>query len=368
MKMLKALMGYGVLGLAAAGMCVEGQARASDLNLIDGAPAVYTVKKGDTLWDIAEHYLHSPWRWPELWQSNRSTVADPHWIYPGDQLYLHWVDGQPRLQRKPRRYLAPRAVATPKPVTTLPADLLLPYLAEDKLLAKTDLKYLPHVIGDNRALGYIPRGKTVWVDMPLAKGDKWGIFRPKQLLQRALDSGETAEVFSLKEVARGEVVAVTETTSAVLLTGARREVQPNDVLLPAPLPVSEAALSFSPFPSPAAVEAQVLSGMGGMEYIATHETVVLDLGHIDGLAAGQVFSLLRPGAGYVGAKGHYAYSKPESPILPSRLAIFESQQLLAMPIGEVMVIRPYEYFSLAVVIKATEPFRAGAKLVSPSRG
>lgn len=366
--MLKTVLGYGVLGLAVAGMCVVGQARASDLNLIDGAPAIYTVKKGDTLWDIAAHYLHSPWRWPELWQSNRSTVADPHWIYPGDQLYLHWVDGQPRLRRKPRRYLAPKAVVSPKPVTTLSADLLLPYLAEDKLLAKKELKYLPHVIGENRALGYIPRGETIWVDMPLTKGDKWGIFRPKQLLQRELESGETAEVFSLKEVARGEVVAVSGTTSAVLLTGSRREVQPNDVLLPAPLPVSEAAMSFSPSPSPAAAEARVLSGIGGMEYIATHEVVVLDQGHLDGLAAGQVFNLLRPGAGYVGTKGHYDYSKPESPILPPRLRFSQPPQLQAVPIGEVMVIRPYEYFSLAIVTKATEPFRAGAQLVSPSRG
>ena len=368
MTILKAVMCQWILGAAVAGMSVAWQAQATDLHLIEGAPSVYTVKKGDTLWDIAGHYLASPWRWPELWHSNRSTVADPHWIYPGDQLYLHWIDGQPRLQRKPRQHLSPRAIVTPKPVTTLPVQLLLPYLAEDKLLSSSEIPHLPYVIGDSHGQGYIPRGETVWVDRPLIKGDKWGIFRPKQQLQRELESGEIKHVSTLKEVARGEVIAVSETTSAVLLTDARREVRPNDVLLPAPLPPSTEALSFTPSPSPNAINAKVLTGLGRMEFIATHEVVVLDMGHLDGLAAGHVFHITRPGATYVGNKGQYEYGRTERPNVSPGLGVSPSRQLNDIMIGEVMVIRPYDYFSLAVVTKATEPFRIGVQLVPPSNG
>ncbi|MGR5066665.1 LysM peptidoglycan-binding domain-containing protein [Photobacterium sp. DNB22_13_2] len=358
-----------VMWLVVASMGGSVLAQSAALSVKEGAPAVYTVKKGDTLWDISAHYLASPWRWPELWQSNRNTVADPHWIYPGDQLHLYFIDGQPRLLRKPLRYLSPKIKVTPKPVTTLPAELLLPYLAEDKLLVEKERDNLPHVIGDSLAQGYIARGETVWVDMPLVVGDRWGIYRPAPALERKLASGETRKISSLKEVARGEVVSVINTTSAVVLTDAYREVKPNDVLLPTPLPKEEGVMSFSPSPAPAASEAEVVANMGGMAYVATHEVVVLNRGHLDGLEAGHVLSIIRPGAGYSGDKGTYEYSDPDSPLLsPLFFSSSESSRLQDILIGEVIVFRPYEYFSLAVVTRAIEPFRVGARLASPIKG
>lgn len=48
---------------------------------------VHTVKQGDTLWDICQQRFGDPYVWPRVWAFNQ-TITNPHWIYPGDMLWL----------------------------------------------------------------------------------------------------------------------------------------------------------------------------------------------------------------------------------------------------------------------------------------
>ncbi len=47
----------------------------------------YTIRRGDTLWDLSQRFLDNPWYWPKIWADNPG-IANPHWIYPGNSLLI----------------------------------------------------------------------------------------------------------------------------------------------------------------------------------------------------------------------------------------------------------------------------------------
>ncbi len=97
------------------------------VELKEDVPETYIVKKGDTLWGISGMYLREPWLWPELWDVNPQ-IDNPHLIYPGDELYLVWVDGQPRLRMRRGRDVK----LTPS-MRVNPLDLAIPVIPLDQI-------------------------------------------------------------------------------------------------------------------------------------------------------------------------------------------------------------------------------------------
>lgn len=71
----------------------------------------YTIKEGDTLWDIAASFYRDPFLWPLIWQTN-PFIADPDLIYPGRTLVIPSLAPVERAMREPQEY----APAEEKPV------------------------------------------------------------------------------------------------------------------------------------------------------------------------------------------------------------------------------------------------------------
>lgn len=66
---------------------------------------VYTIEKGDTLFDIAAKYLGDGNKWPEIYDLNKDKISNPDQIYPGEQIT---IPGEP-----PHQYPVPEITDSP---------------------------------------------------------------------------------------------------------------------------------------------------------------------------------------------------------------------------------------------------------------
>ncbi|WP_087023579.1 LysM peptidoglycan-binding domain-containing protein [Thaumasiovibrio subtropicus] len=336
---------------------------AMGLTLKEGHPDTYTVKKGDTLWDISAYFLESPWLWPQLWQNNPA-IENPHLIYPGDVLHLIWVNGQPRLSAKRLTKLSPTARVDEykEPITVLDDQWLLPFMAQDRLLDDQAISELPRVIGTTDGRSYLTAFDDIMVDQALNETIRWGIFRPQAPLTRH-DAEGKPNIYPLKHVAIAKVERVKDGVSIVKLHAVGREVQQNDVLLPMPNEARDAgkfteAMTFAPAPAPEGMTGIILADLEGFRYQSHHQVVVIDRGTADGVHAGFMLQVTEPGAKVLSTNDGYKY---QFDTMYNR----GGKALDSYGIGEVMVIRPYSQFSLAVVTHAKQPLQTGAKLASP---
>ncbi|MDX8391217.1 MAG: LysM peptidoglycan-binding domain-containing protein, partial [Mariprofundaceae bacterium] len=75
---------------AAANTAKEGatQTTTPALVLRAGVTQPYIVKKGDTLWDIANYFFKQPDKWLKIWERNLY-ITNPDLIYPGNKIWFN---------------------------------------------------------------------------------------------------------------------------------------------------------------------------------------------------------------------------------------------------------------------------------------
>jgi hypothetical protein len=97
------------------------------------AEGVYTIKKGDTLWDISSKFLKDPFLWPKLWQRN-PYITNPHWIFPGNPIRLSTMEPvkKEETQAEPKKVAEEKTKEEVKKVEPPPVEKKPEVVAEVK--------------------------------------------------------------------------------------------------------------------------------------------------------------------------------------------------------------------------------------------
>ena len=343
-------------------------ATGSGLQLAPNAPSQYTVKRGDTLWDISKTFLNQPWYWPELWYLNPQ-ISNPHLIYPGDVLSLVNIDGQPRLmvtQRGDERVvnggavrLSPRVrtEANNNAITTIPYGDISAFLAKPGILTPEEVKGGPHIVAIRDKHIMAGAGDEVYV-AGIADANAASRYNVLHVADPLRDP-ENNDLLGYRSVYAGTGSVQTIGDPAKLqLNEAVREVLPGDKVFPEAYQYNG---DFVPHAPEQPISGSIFSLLDG-EVAGRYQVVAINRGSQSGLESGHVLAVYE--AGDI-VKDRYADGLSANPIhTPS--GIFKDEvQLPDERIATLMVFKAYDKMSYALVMDADHPITVGNKIGNP---
>lgn len=291
------------------------------------APDRHVVVKGDTLWDISGMFFKDPWKWPHIWGLNKDTVKNPHWIYPGDIIYLDRNSGTLRIGEEASGSihsdsgvvpgtavasetghtaapfvpnagnnavrLSPRVRESPSindTILSIPAKIIAPFLKKPLVIEEDALENAPTLIGAREGRVILGTGDIGFIKgLPSDKGDKWQFYRPG----KTFTDPETDEVLGIEAVYLGNAeVSKQADVSTVAITASLLEIYPGDRLVE---PYAEEIGTYLPRAPEKQISARVISVYGGVAQGGQNSVITLSKGARDGLEIGHVLALYRKG-------------------------------------------------------------------------
>jgi len=367
--------------IAALLFCLTTTVSADVLAIKPDAPKSYTVKQGDTLWDISGLYLQQPWLWPQLWKLNPQ-VENPHLIYPGDVLSLSYdKDGRPVLSLNGSaikvspsdeatepgqgiRKLSPevrKSLKNVKAVTTIPLMMIRPFLTYEQSLSTEQIDSLPYVLGADDHVKNASQGHILYIRGQLQQDAAYGIYRKG----KAYTDPQTEEILGYETILVGTARAfraggaeVTAPASVTVLD-VKQEIRQGDRLLPAADGQSLPAFFMMRKPEKS-ISGTIIDTTSDLREFSSWDIVVLNKGLQDGVKAGYMFSINRQSPTVVDSSRGPVYMSDATKYQKIMGGI--DGQRIDMPkeqIGELMVFKVAERTSFAIVTGTTKPIRVG---------
>lgn len=376
--------------LCAAGLAISAPAFAKTLKVKPNAPKRYVVKSGDTLWGISGKYLYRPHQWPSLWNVNRSKIRNPHRIYPGQVLYLTYVNGRPVL-RVGRGASARGGIPTVKlrpqirdmgsgyGIPTIDVDFYRLFMKHPQFITDAELKHAPRIVAGPEGRQIYTTTDRIYVD-GLTEEGSYLIFRvrqdlkdphtgqslgklvefsgeavtlpnknsalvdrddstilPKDPKKRAkMESKLGPDEYYVQQDAKKSPLAV-RTATPLVVEASVGEIMQGDYLIRKPDVMG--FFNAMPHAPDGQVEARIISVMDGISEVGMGQSIILNKGLADGVDEGTVLSVYK-GNRLVKS----AWNNPDK----------KATKVVSLPTEEValvMVYRAAENVSSAIVLE-----------------
>jgi hypothetical protein len=318
---------------------------------------IHIVVRGDTLWDISDAYLGTPWVWPSIWRDN-DDIPNPHLIHPGDHI---WITPSEMRRISPEEAAAMLANVPSEPAAT--EDLVLdapasearelpPAIAEPTergtyrvssremagLITPDQLEASASIVGRVPERTLMSQEDEIFIGLgesDVSVGDQFTVFRTHEKVYDP-DSGVLLG-YHVEFLGWVEVKETFPETSRARIRMSASEVAEGDRLVPRePLP-AEIALQASP----ADVEGKISFFPQQRVVIGYNDFVYLNRGSVDGLEVGSPLDVYRPG-------------------YPADEVVRDHEVLVPdFVIGRLIVVRTEEESAVAAVVTAKTELMLG---------
>jgi hypothetical protein len=332
----------------------ESQAQTAQL-LRPDAPMNYTVKRGDTLWDISAVFLKDPWFWPEIWQINPQ-VENPHLIYPGDVLSLAvgaGGDARVFISQYSGARLQPRlrSESIDGPIDTIPFSAIAAFLSKPTVLTKDQALEAPHILAFRDEHMIAGAGHEIYArNLNASLNQRFVVMHIGEPI-RDIGSREIIG-YQAAYVATAVVNNPGEVSKAVLTEGAREALE-GDRLISTE---TDIPLTFTPHAPTTAVDGQIIAVADNYTQVGQYQVVVLNRGGTHGLAPGAVLAIDQEGAVVRDRYNKYPWKKSpyaDKVKLPNERA------------GTLIVFKVFDKISYGLVIGARGQMRVADRVYNP---
>ncbi len=370
------------LAMGVMGVITAPAARAETVALNPDHPDRHTVVRGDTLWGISSRFLRDPWQWQEVWRINPD-IQNPHRIYPGDVVFLTMQDGQPVLQVEPgpahprnsspasesvlAQSSAAHATVTPTglrvvklspqvrmagldlAIPTIPMDIINPFLLRARVVTQEEMNDAPYIVSLEEGRVSSGMGQKAYVrNLADNAGMQFGVFHQTVAYRNPGAKREDVLGYEAIQVAEARVDRFGD-PATLMLTASYRETLLGDRLLPM------TQEEINPFLLPRAYDkptpGKIVAVVDGVSKIGQYQVVAINLGTRDGVEPGHVFIVNQ--AGTQVRDGVQPARKGNIVTLPEERA------------GVLLVFRPFERVSYALVVTAEKEIRQYDAVVAP---